>query len=96
MNSVAAAKSPSVKQGISNMTIEPANGGAISEVHMDRAPTKSMMYTPPPKPVRTVHPSIEHLNAHVAKHFGHLFKKKNTAVKASIPKMKPDTDGDGM
>jgi len=49
------------------MTIEPAQGGFTSTVR--RFPSKSRdMFTEPEQP--TIHPSIEHLQAHVGKMFG--------------------------
>lgn len=73
MNSASA--KPTVKQGIERMNIEPAEGGVVSEIRMKRPPSKGLHYMPSPDPVRTIHPTVEDLHAHVTKHFGHLFKK---------------------
>ena len=75
---------------IRRMSIEPAQGGAVSTVHPQMEPGQSMMSMQEPQPM--VHTDLASLHAHVTKHFGHLFGKK--AATAAMPKVK-DTDADG-
>ncbi len=86
MNSVSA--KPKAATGIRHMSIEPADGGVLSNLRMREAPGK-MSYMEPPPP--TVHPTLEHLVSHVTKHFGHMFPKGTSGAKAAKV---ADTDGD--
>ena len=74
---------------IRRMSIEPAQGGAISTVHPMMEPGAQTM---PPEPQPVVHTDLPSLQAHVAKHFGHMFGKKAAGAGT---KTVPDTDNDG-
>jgi hypothetical protein len=73
------------KPGIRSMTIEPGQGGFTSQVRRSGGRGE---YMEPEMP--TIHPSVQHLQAHVAKVFG---GGKKTGGGAPTPAMPSKTQG---